>query len=156
MKKFKKVDDSELYWFWRLTTKWYFFPAYYLILAFLFIVTIYQKRLLELSITSILFEFLLAIVYMPYGLIYLIGIPKYGLNYRILSYGSAKENMIVIFNWILYFIIIALFIYLSILIYYYKRKKNIVLKWLIIALFLLVTLSFLGCVIDYTINPPRF
>ena len=61
-----------------------------------------------------------------------------------LVYGLGKRE----FTNAIPFIVIAFFLVLVIsqmFIEHYKNKKGILLKWLIIILFLLITLSFVGC-----------
>ena len=128
MAEVKSTDDSQLHWFWKYTTKWWFFPVYYVVLVFLlsFLYMLDKKEILALL------GFAYILISMPIGLLYLANIPKEG-TYQVLS------------EWDGSYIFILLFIVLFSIITYYKYKKETILKWLIITLFLLITLSFVGC-----------
>lgn len=70
-KQKQNADDSQLHWFWRLTTKWWFFPVFYISLSlitfFLSILFIKFNHPLSFAIeTSLITLFM-----MPNGLVYL-------------------------------------------------------------------------------------
>lgn len=119
-----KVDDSQLHWFWRITTKHYFFPFYYIGLTLLLAIMFGYGGIFPLLIG------------MPIGLTYLIALPLEGLHQQKLINSDFAAILAVSFHLIYTTGIFTINIY---------KKKGILLKWLIITLFLLATLSFVGC-----------
>lgn len=117
-----KKSDEQLHWFWRLTTKWWFFIALYLFLVIL--LSFY------ISIKYNASAFLGVILVMPLGIFYWFGLLD----------NPSSANPIFI---ILVYVVMA---FSSATIYYLKFKRGIILKWLIIILILLMVGSFGGCV----------
>ena len=103
--------------FWEITSKWYFFP-----LLLLFFVVIYS-----IIMSRSIFSILMALIIIPLGYMFLT--PEAGLD-SILLY-------IIIF-YFLFFLAVGI-------ISYYKLKKQKILKWLIISLFvyLLIPIAYL-------------
>jgi len=128
-----KQNNDELHWFWRLTTKWWFLPAFYIFLALL--VPLFVNEGTSADVWSAYF---ISIMIMPVG---------------ILWFFSFLINEKILYDYIqIPFLIISHIFQISsiILIQLYKSKFNKVLKWLIILLLFLIILSFIGCVIgDY-------
>ena len=132
-------DDTQLHWFWKLTTKWWFFPVFYLslnLLVFLLAITMF-------SITSADFEYVLFyILMMPSGLSHLfLTFWKYLFQKSELEWYFFLINIIVTFVFFIPFFISSI-----IRIPYYRYKKNQILRKNIITLFLLISISFLGLV----------
>ena len=120
-------DDTQLHWFWRLTTKWWFFPAFYVVLALL-IPTFGTSA-------DVWYAYLISIAYMPLGIMFLLDLTK--------------NNVFMDYLSIPFLIIFHIFLFSSIfIIHHYKVKKKIILKRLIILLLLFIILSFGGCVLD--------
>jgi len=142
-----QVDDSQLHWFWKLTTKWWFFPVFYVVLAFLAtiqLLSINGKGTFSQFIDASAHIFFLILVFMPTGLQFYLSkfYYKYYLAYYISPVPSARQMELIMFTFD-GFIIISI-----IMIQYFKLKKNITLKWLIITLIVLLLLAFFGCVAD--------
>ncbi len=131
-------NDSQLHWFWNLTTKWWFFPLFYLTLSFLFAVL---WRIISKSPMS-LYIILYTLYFLPNGFVMLIPPVNLLLQYALGGlFGGIGDDFYVGFP----LLALPLIILSILVIYYYKRKKNKILKWLIISLFLFLILSFLGC-----------
>ncbi|MEK6984597.1 MAG: hypothetical protein AABX33_08535 [Nanoarchaeota archaeon] len=127
----QKIENSELHWFWELTTKGWFFPVFYVSLVlFLSLVHAYIDK--EWS----LFVFLQFLYLMPSGLGVLLNLLN--INFKEDTYFK------VLYVWPLIFHLITLISIIAIV--YFKQKKSIIIKWLIITLLLLMILSFVGCV----------
>lgn len=130
-------NDSQLHWFWRITTKWWFFPAFY-VLAIV-VLAIYFNPTIFLSPFYFLSGSILVFFTLPLGLFYY----QRGLDIMLSSnYPSLNLKYLIL-------IILILISYISIfipmiLIPYYKLKKNMVLRGLIIVTILLVISSFYG------------
>lgn len=138
----QKSDDSQLHWFWRITTRWYFFPLFYFFLVF--ILTI----ILGIVSKNFISNFLLATFFMSDGLLYFVSII-FGIKEMYSGFADTFSTYFPIFFNVGMIISI-------IVIVYYKLKRNITLKWLIIALILLILISFSGCVINTFINQVDF
>src|SRR3989344_8029154 len=65
-----KIDESELHWFWRITSKPYFFILYYIILAF--IIAVISNVTDDSIFNSLPLVFIIIVLFMPNGLIYLV------------------------------------------------------------------------------------
>lgn len=120
----QKSDDSQLHWFWRVTTKLYFFPLFYITLALLLSILDGLMRK-EVSLGT----FFYALAMMPQGLLLLVGILHF-----------VQDSPLPI-----YLVFHPLLLASIIVINYYKTRKKVVLKWLIITWLLLIILSFAGC-----------
>ena len=156
----KKPDNSKLHWFWKITTKWWFFLVFYYSLYLIFNIlyeffrpggynsldfhyTFFLIRrdggifgilsFLFRSIAGILGESLLSLLFFPFGLVAILD----------LIFPNSGDFL----SFFPFFIGNAFIFSLMIAIPYFKYKKKQILKWLIIALFLVMILSFSGCVI---------
>jgi len=121
-------NKEELHWFWKITSKWYFFPIFYVFLAFIvaFISAIKDKNL------SQIWEFsLYSLVWMPNGLNYY---PQY-FDIKLEYNGS-------IFSLIFFGVSLSIII----IIQFFKIKYKKILKPFIIVLLILFILAFSGCV----------
>lgn len=135
----KKSDDSQLEWFWELTTKWWFFPVFYVFLTFL--VTIIWK--LKGHEDSFLGLFSALLLVLPSGIIFILQFIR---TFGILSPFNGTFDQFINAASMVAPLIFLPFMLLSIIrIAYYKIKKGKILKWLIITLLLYLTLSFVGC-----------
>ena len=133
-----KTDGSELHWFWKLTTKWYFFPLFYVSLSLIFTIIYFttKESVRSLFFLSYIIPWALVfMLFMPAGLMYLI-FNVLGKFYNIELTQGISAVYIIIF-WLL--VPISIF-----KIYTYKSKRNEVLKWLIITLIVVMLLSFIG------------
>ena len=131
----KDDNGTKLNWFWTITTKAWFFPVYYLLLAFLLYIVLLISGDPAPPLALFLFYIILS---MPIGLIYITYIPFYGLNDKTYQDGST----------LFYFMFIGFYLFFALtisLVQNFKNKKNKILKWMIIILLILITLSFLGC-----------
>ena len=113
------MDNSQLNWLWKLTTKWYFFPLLVFILVLLYSI---------FALKSINFESLLISLIIPSSLYGAILLPETGAG-----------DAFLIFPIIFYLSVILI----SSIILFYKLKKRITLKWLIVILLLFVSIPFL-------------
>ena len=131
-------------WFWNLTTKWWFFPVFYVSLAVIY--TTLALLLSELgfgshyigitspSIIKVLVFFLYVLIFLPHGFFYFVYLLSGGRSGNAAGFWPA---------WTIFFHLV--FLYLMVIVPYWKYKKNIILKWLIISLILFLVLSFAGC-----------
>ena len=129
----QNADDSQLHWFWKLTTKWWFFPVFYISLS---LVAFLISVILVLTIESTfdMDDALLILITMPAGVIILLeNIPAVSLGWSVFV---VMQIFIVLFY--IYFICC----FATIL--YYRYKKNTILKKNIVILLLVIILSFLG------------
>ena len=114
--------------FWKLATKWYFFPTFYLLLCVLL-------RLIQTFLGNSEGSLLFIIANLPMGIPILLdkmfNISEFGGKYFPTIMHSVS-------------IVSAIVIILC-------KRKNIILKWLIISLMLLFLLEFSGCLI-YVLN----
>jgi len=119
--------DSNLHWFWKLATQWWFFPVFYVALVLLlFLLHASLDKELKLA------NFLQFLFLMPAGLIPLLGIDTPERSYsKVLSYVVLLFHLVVIPS--------------MITIQYFKLKNKMVPKWLIIIPLLLIIMSFIGC-----------
>lgn len=134
-----KVQKSnrELHWFWKLTTKWWFFPILYLSLVLTFSVITSIKSFtsgINSMLRNTLGTFLYTLILMPGGLVYFLQKLIDPTNFT-----DVAISLSLIFH---PFAILSI-----ILIYYFRYKKKIILNWLILILLLLIILSFSGCVL---------
>ncbi|MBI2654905.1 hypothetical protein HYX06_00580 [Candidatus Woesearchaeota archaeon] len=134
-----KNKQEEANWFWKLTTKWWFFLVLYLFMSFLSLIVItiygvYDKsdplKIVGMFVVTLLFL-------MPLGFVYLLEIPL---------------NLGLFLGLISIFIYHALIIGSIIAVPYFKHKENRILKWLIIFLFLVIVISFFGVIIGHLTN----
>ena len=73
-----KIDDSQLHWFWRITSKHSFFLYYHILLAFIIGITLIIEGLISKDYNSftVILVVLASIVFlMPVGLLYVASIP---------------------------------------------------------------------------------
>lgn|SRR3989344_2289294 len=132
-KNLMENHSFELHWFWRITTKPYFFTIYYMILAFL-IAVIMVLTGTDSDSPGLLGSFLGAILFMFVGLSYLLPLP---IMKTIFEHPDFPY---------FYSLVLPIISILGITLHHFKTKKKIILKWLVITLFLIITLSFVGCV----------
>ena len=123
MAKKPQKPETKPNWFWDITARGWFFVIFYLLLSL--ILLIYASAKYRAPAPALLGY----ILFMPIGLIYLFGLFN---NTDTLSF-----HFVYIFH--------ALMVLSVILISYFRFRKNIILKWLIIILILLMILSFVGC-----------
>lgn len=124
-----KNNKTKLYWFWDYTTRYWFFPLFYLVLALL------------ASIIGVISGDILAVVllyFMPIGLLAWPSLFTGTKNVHKL-FGGIGEDIVMPF-FVIFVVGYALIIYQR----YYLKKIN---KWLVILLILLILLAFLGYVI---------
>ena len=138
-------DTSQLHWFWRLTTKWWTFLIFYLVISILYLLISWQLNQPHDDFLSALV--LSAIVLLPIGL---------GFYYKYPLWYFTREPRPGIDTVLLVFIILFfLFTISSILtIIYYKKKKNQILKGLIILLYLMPILALLGSILGSIFRIP--
>lgn len=148
-------NPKELHWFWQITTKWYFFPLLYVLMVLL--LTIGEVWTLVLSderyvinFTSFSGQFFyIFISFFPFGLLWFLQLFGLGLHFEIVGLGQSVSPFAKYYYTATYLIpFISMF-----LIVYFKRKKNIVLKWLVISLLLFMFISFVGCSSKAFIGP---
>ncbi len=139
------MDEPQLHWFWKLTTKWWFFPVFYLILALL------SKIFDALTLASTSDYSFWEIFVLRKGMwITLLG----GLSYYILLPIDLVSKIPLDIGLNLIFIPITLvldvvMLILMIYIPYCKIKRNIIPKKLIISLFFVLILSFFGYILHF-------
>ena len=125
-----EATDSKLGWFWGITTKWYFFPLFYLFLS----IVIYISRSYYNDVDKYKI-FYYTLFFMPNGLFY----------FTYILTGQKTPDVVGLFfpdfyfGFLLILIIIMQFIR-------WINNKNIILRWLIIIVILIILLSFAGCV----------
>ena len=117
-------DDPQLHWFWKITTKWWFFPVFYVIIGSTFFIKNSPKNIIPL-------HFLLFLILAPSGILFYF-------NMFMTIQGLWLSYVVSFISYL--FIIFSYF-----LIQYYNSKKKI-LKWLIIVLLFYIIISFVGCV----------
>ncbi len=122
------MNESELHWFWNLTSKWWFFPVFYVTITFLTYLNVYDKNDYELWV------FLLFLLLLPAGLIFYIDTILQFFNLSDIVYWELPMLSALIFH---IFLIISIFF-----IFYFRSRKNKILKILIITLIILILLSF--------------
>ena len=139
-----QTTEKELHWFWKLTTKWWFFPAFYVFLAFL--LAIFESDVyLEIQLYGL-----------PDGMLYTFG--NFIGSLLTMSTGLLFwfQKIIPQDNWLLRLYLALFFIPLviacTLAIYFFKHKKNKILKWLIVTSILLMVLSFLGLILAKITN----
>ena len=139
----EKIDDSQLHWFWRLTTKWWFFPVFYgfLILVSSLLFALTSKNPFSFSHElGAAFDF--SLVLMPTGLGYYIQLPIDLFSKEPLSLGLG------FIFWPVAFIVDLWMIFLMFYVPYCQIKKNIIPKRLIISLYLVIILSLVGFILN--------
>ena len=90
----QNTDNSQLHWFWKLTTKWWFFPAFYLALVVILTILawilppIAQRTAPARSSRFGYQTFFVLLWVMPQGLFWLIGkfFEEFGRYYRFIPY----------------------------------------------------------------------
>lgn len=133
-----KIDDSQLHWFWRITTKWWFFPLFF-----------YVTSLLLASIFERFFNYGMSIWYLgaPFflsqGILYFF--QDVGVQY--LGFAWILVHWLIQATFYVYFIVSIVKIVKS------KNKENIILKKQIVILFLLILLSSIGYILN-NVYPP--
>ena len=134
-----KESDEQLHWFWELTTKWWFFPVFYIFLIFILMIL---WAYLSTNSFSLLGEtFGPSLVMMPTGLGYYIQLPI-----DLFSKEPLSPELGFIF-WPVAFIVDLWMIFLMFYIPYCKIKRNIIPKRLIISLYLVIILSLVGFIL---------
>ena len=132
----KQIDDSQLHWFWKLTTKWYFIPLFYtLIVTLQTMIYFVNKEGIDVLLHPVYLvtNTIVFMLFVPAGLIHLIFTVQ-GIDYKVMQ--SISAVFLIIF-WLLFSISISK-------IHIYKSKHSKVLKWLIITLIIVMLLSFIG------------
>ena len=125
-------------WFWDITTRWYFFPVFYVLLAFITVVSYsFKIGLSVVNSDNTLFNELFRneLMSMHSRFLNLLGTPIYFILHRqyrpvLFLYYSIKISSAVFV------------IYSAAVIQYFKIKKNKMIKWLVITLLLYILLSF--------------
>ena len=134
MQKTKKFYSNQyVHWFWNLTTKWWFFPIFYLFLVLL-VTVIWKVKGTERTFLSTL---ALLLIYMPSGLLVFLD------KLRVLT-GDSLTITAGFFPYFFHPVAIASLIVIQ----YYKYKKNKILKWLVLTLLFLLVLAFVGCTLS--------
>ena len=145
MPELKQINkDSELHWFWRLTTKWWFFPVFYTLFAMINAIIFAIKGQLTLS-KGFSESFIPSLFLAPNGILYFLLLPAWLFIYdkQPLDPGLGFLSFPIAF-------IVDLFITFSIiLIQYYFITKNKVLKAMIITNGLLFIISYLGIMLNF-------
>ena len=134
----KNIDDLQLHWFWKLTTKRYFFPVFYFsLLALQTIVYFFNKEGISVLLHPIYIfgNMIIFMFFAPAGLLYLTFILQ-GKDYNLGVMQSITAVFLIIF-WLLIPISISK-------IYIYKSRHNKVLKWFILTLIIVMLISFVG------------
>ena len=122
--------DSQLHWFWRVTTKWYFFPVFYAFLAFLIAAVFIPVREGYYSNLLDFFEtFGFTLMLMPFGIAFFISpnLDKISMGGVFIAWGT-------IIFWLISMILVP----------YFKLRKNKVIRWLIFTTLIIMILSFAG------------
>lgn len=137
-----QVPDS---FFWRISSKWYFFPAFYALLVLLFVFVLSGEQSYRngsfLDLEEFGETFLLAIYFLPNGLLLILPEAK-----RMIG-----EELFFVFPAIFH----AFWIISTIVIQIFKYKKKKILRWLVIAVFVAMIISFLGCT-QYVVTSKDF
>lgn len=131
-----------MYWFWNLTTKWWFFPIFSLLLSF-FVEIILEPSLLYYPLINIQKSLTITLHFMPIGLLNLIHWP--------IDFLLSKLGVPFIFSYIMDIVEIVFYAYISITIFRIvetRRTENKILKRQIKLLFFIILLSFLGIILD--------
>ena len=116
-----KIDDSKLNWFWRITTKWYFFPFYYLLVFLL-------SRFFIIYDTRSSLDYFRPMFYaVPLVILYILGYIIKIIHYKISL--SAFFSLLPIIIWIYHILLISIFVFVP-----YYRIKKVILKKLILIL----------------------
>ena len=136
-------DDSQLHWFWKLTTKWWFFPVLYITLSLLVMLTIVLFSLKKIGGISDFFSlWMLIILFMPSGIFAIINL--------LLIHKTFFTDGLAVLGYLLPGALIHVFhITLIIVIYRAWKNKRKLLRWLILTLFFLMILEFSGCVLTF-------
>ncbi|MBI2659428.1 hypothetical protein HYX05_05015 [Candidatus Woesearchaeota archaeon] len=128
----QKSDDSQLHWFWRLTTKWWFFPVFYVFLVVLLVI-IWKIKGENENFIPLFFGL---VITMPDGLLFFVELVQGPSNDRYLQLAA-------FFPFIFHIFLITS---VSIIVYF-KYKEGRVLRWIILPLLILLISSFIGCAI---------
>ena len=137
-------------WFWDITTRWYFFPVFYVMLALILSVSIqnflnvlgtylgtsYKEKIFSLLVSMFL-------LLLPGGIIYYY--PNYLLHLLTFSYAAYILNP----GWLIPILSVAV-------IQYYKIKKKSVIKWLVLSLLLYFLSSFLITELYFSLSLPDY
>ena len=149
VKNIKKLDDSKVHWFWNLTTRWWFFPMFVYLLSFLYAIIFENYEIFYYGID------IPWIVYYTFGTFLFL---TAGIAYFVLLIIQLIVNGNIGFLVILSIPIQAIFcVYVVASVFKivrYKNEENKILKKQIKILFLLISLSFIGLVLQvyYPIN----
>lgn len=145
-----KESDEQLHWFWKLTTKWWFFPVFYVSLALvltIIVLVVYANQSKFSDIRNPFGLFALIIIFMPGGLVSMLNVfsnPNVLLNSNSMVAvpfpGLMSDNLRIILTFIYHPLAI-----LSVISIFKNRKK--ILKWLILTLLFTMLLSFSGCIV---------
>ena len=141
------VANSPLSWFWKMTTRKYFFILYYLALSIIVAEVFYLERqhARHMAIHGVVDvnTLLLVLIFMPYGFFYLL--PPYRPS-QSLPLGPELDGPIRWLSFGFYILVDVVFFWLIFWINHLIRERQLP-KKLILALFLYITLSFVGCVV---------
>ena len=138
----KKQDKSkeEVYLFWKITTKWWFFPLFF-----------YVTSLLLASTFNSLFYYGMPIWFWWAGAPFFL---SQGVSYLFLDFGLQYLGLAwLLVHWLIQATFCVYFIVSIFKIVKSKNKENKILKKQIIILFLLILLSSIGYILN-KINPP--
>ena len=143
--------DSQLHWFWRLTTKWWFFPLLYILLN---LATLTLAGNLGSLFKNFSFYKIFTLIMMGSGfylVIFPIILPIINPITATTSPVYSITNPFVLYTTFYYYLLyFILFIFPIIIIQYYKHYKNRTLKWLVIILLSLTFVDFLISTAFYT------
>ena len=146
----KKLDNSKLHWFWKITTKWWFFPLSPFLMSFLYLIIFNRDYLFYYDLSWALWvTFGLSFFFIPAGIAYFI------MLFIELITGWSNLSLLAMFIVILTSAIFYVYFTVSIFkIVKSKNKENKILKKRIIILLLLILLSFIGIFLSryYPIN----
>lgn len=157
-KLLNRNSPDKINWFWNLTTKWWFFPLFWFLLAFLYGVLFSADDLFyyNLDVPWILFNIFGIFMNVPLGISYLILM----IINLIFEVGFDFLSLLIILLtqaiFYVYFIVSILKIIKA------KNNENKILKKCIVILFLLILLGFIGIFlsrrysIDFGLGPPLF
>ena len=132
-------SNKDVHWCWKITTKWWFFPVFYLFLALLGAV-IWKLKGGEKEFLN---YFIVLLIFMPAGLALFLGPILEKVSLGMFQSGEVLISLPYFFH------PLAFISYIVIL--YYKYKKHRIIKWLVLALLILLVLSFIGCAVG---GPP--
>lgn len=128
---YRQPSNMNLDFFWKITSKWYFFPLFYILLVLIFSIIVTSREGSYSDWDEVGGIFLMGLYFLPSGLFFFIPeLERFG-----------EEGLYLIFPAVFHLFWIISVIVMQIL----KYKRNRILKWLVITLFILMVLSFAGC-----------